>query len=86
MNYRRLYSSTKYILKSNSRVKIKPPWWVKISTSQPECLYYFGSFSSKLEAIETLPGYLEDLEGERAEGIVVEIEQGYPERLTISVE
>ena len=61
------------------------PLWIKISTSKPKCLYYFGSFNNKSEAA-ALPGYIEDLESERAEGISVEITRSHPRQLTVSEE
>lgn len=86
MNYRYLDSPVQLFCKPNNRVEFKPPWWVKISTSQPKCVYYFGSFDSKPEAMEALPGYVEDLEGEGAKGIFIEIKQDYPQQLTIDEE
>ena len=53
---------------SNSR-----SWWVKITTKQPDCLYYFGSFATRREAKENCFGYVEDIAAEKAFGITVEI-------------
>ena len=33
------------------------PWWIKIVTSEPKCIYYFGSFNSKTEAKNAILGY-----------------------------
>lgn len=59
-------------------------WWVKISTDNPRCTYYFGPFSNESEAQASQAGYIEDLEGERAQGIKVSIERCKPKELTIS--
>lgn len=68
------------------RTKSKSPWWVKITTAQPECVYYFGPFDSQPEATKFQFGYVEDLVAEEARGIGIEIEQNSPELLTISPE
>ena len=52
-------------------------WWVKITTEQPNCTYYFGSFATGNEADAAQAGYVEDLESESATGIHVSIEQVY---------
>jgi hypothetical protein len=72
--------------RTDYRVEFKLPWWIKISTSHPKCVYYFGSFDNKLEAVEALPGYIEDLEAEQARGIFAEIKQDCPQQLTIYAE
>lgn len=59
------------------------PWWVKITTVSPHCLYYFGPFASFEEARQEQGGYLEDLEEEGARGISLSIERGNPHALTI---
>lgn len=59
------------------------PWWVKIVTETPQCTYFFGPFDSLGEAKHHQSGYIEDLEQERARGIVVLILQDRPETLTI---
>jgi hypothetical protein len=58
-------------------------WWVEIVTSKPQCAYYFGPFQNSQEAGEQLPGYLEDLHQEGAEGITAAIKQCHPAKLTI---
>ncbi|NJK40176.1 MAG: DUF1816 domain-containing protein [Acaryochloridaceae cyanobacterium SU_2_1] len=58
-------------------------WWVKITTSSPECLYFFGPFLSQKEAETALPGYIEDLESEQAQGIDVTVERCKPTQLTV---
>ena len=69
-------------------VRIKPelPWWVKIITIKPKCVYYFGPFDSQNEAIESQFGYIEDLTKEKARGISIEIQQDRPKSLTIAEE
>lgn len=61
-------------------------WWVEIRTDSPKCTYYFGPFSSEDEAAEAKPGYVEDLQGEGAQGIQVCIKRCKPEILTITDE
>ncbi len=64
-----------------------PPWWVKITTAEPVCTYYFGPFSSEAEANKSKPGYVEDLEGEGAQNIQVSFQQSSePKELTIEAE
>lgn len=61
-------------------------WWAKITTNKPRCTYYFGPFQNYDEAKQAYPGYIEDLDGEGAQGIVVVIERCQPEVLTICEE
>lgn len=58
-------------------------FWVEIGTTIPRCTYYFGPFLSKAEAEGAKEGYLEDLLGEGAQGIQVEIKRCKPKKLTI---
>ena len=63
------------------------PYWLKISTKVPKCVYYFGPFDSPLEAKGAQAGYIEDLMEEKALGIHVELEQcPQPLELTICEE
>ena len=63
------------------------PYWLKINTKVPKCIYYFGPFDSPLEAKALQAGYIEDLMAEKALGIHVELEQiPEPPELTISAE
>ena len=63
------------------------PYWLKINTKVPKCVYYFGPFDSPLEAKASQAGYIEDLMEEKALGIHVELEQcPQPEELTICEE
>ncbi len=60
------------------------PYWLKITTKVPQCIYYFGPFDSSWEAKSLQSGYIEDLLEEQAQGIHVELEQReQPEILTI---
>lgn len=62
----------------------KLPYWLKISTKVPQCIYYFGPFDSFSEAKALQAGYIEDLMAENAQGIHIELEQrSQPEKLTI---
>jgi hypothetical protein len=61
-------------------------WWVEITTAQPRCTYYFGPFRRSIEAKGAYGGYVEDLEGEGAMGIAVNIKRCQPAALTICEE
>ncbi len=58
-------------------------WWIEVTTQSPKCVYYFGPFASSEEAKEELPGYLEDLNHESAEGIQAVVKRCQPAELTI---
>lgn len=58
-------------------------FWVEIITDDPQCIYYFGPFSSKQEAELAQSGYIEDLENEGAQGISVTAKRCKPANLTI---
>ena len=57
-------------------------YWVKITTEQPYCIYYFGPFLNVQEAQSAQPGFIEDLQSEDAKSIKVEIKRCQPEELT----
>ncbi len=59
------------------------PYWIKIRTAQPKCIYYFGPFDNSQEAKLNQNGYMEDLIEEQASGIDVEIKKCKPNNLTI---
>lgn len=60
------------------------PYWLKITTKVPKCVYYFGPFDSLLEAKSLQAGYIEDLLSENAQGIHLELEQcSQPTDLTV---
>lgn len=63
--------------------KKQQPWWIKIYTTIPCCIYYFGPFDSAEEAKLEQIGYIEDLMQEKAQGITVDIVQCLPDSLTI---
>jgi hypothetical protein len=58
-------------------------WWIEVITNKPNCIYYFGPFSSSSDAQSSSGGYLEDLEQEKAQIINVDIKRGQPKQLTI---
>jgi Domain of unknown function (DUF1816) len=58
-------------------------FWVEIVTDHPNCTYYFGPFSTEEEAKASRAGYMEDLENEGAQGILVNIKRCKPTDLTI---
>lgn len=59
-------------------------WWVEIATQNPRCTYYFGPFLSPNDAKAAKAGYVDDLEQEGAQGIVIKIKRCKPVNLTIS--
>ncbi|MGD1864939.1 MAG: DUF1816 domain-containing protein [Phormidesmis sp.] len=61
----------------------KRPWWIKIKTQAPNCLYYFGPFDSQEEAEASQFGYVEDLLGEGAQAIETVVENAVPKKLTV---
>lgn len=62
-------------------------WWVKITTVEPNCVYYFGPFEDEDEAVQAKPGYVEDLEQEGALQIQTSLQSGSePKELTIEFE
>lgn len=62
--------------------KLGLAWWVEVVTGNPRCTYYFGPFTSEKEADQAKSGYIEDLEQEKAQGIVVSIKRCKPTKLT----
>jgi hypothetical protein len=56
---------------------------VTIKTANPTCLYYFGPFDTDAEAATYQDGYKEDLVGEGAQIISIQLEQCQPQILTI---
>ena len=63
------------------------PWWVKITTAEPNCVYYFGPFNSEEEAIQHQPGFIEDLQQENARDIRAAIQRcATPAQLTVELE
>jgi Domain of unknown function (DUF1816) len=58
-------------------------WWIEVTTRTPSCVYYFGPFISSNEAEAKLPGFLEDLEVEGAQGIQAVVKRCQPAELTI---
>jgi hypothetical protein len=59
-------------------------WWVEVVTENPRCTYYFGPFMSEKDAQASRTGYVEDLEHEGAQGIIVSVKRCKPANLTIS--
>jgi Domain of unknown function (DUF1816) len=58
-------------------------WWVEVTTQVPPCVYYFGPFNSSKEAETELPGFLEDLQQESAQGIQAVVKRCQPSELTV---
>ncbi|GBF80382.1 DUF1816 domain-containing protein [Aphanothece sacrum] len=58
-------------------------YWVEIITDNPKCTYYFGPFVSKEEAQTSYGGYVEDLYGEGAKDIKVQVKRCKPHKLTL---
>lgn len=63
--------------------ELSKAWWVEISTTEPQCIYYFGPFSNSKAAHEAYPGYVEDLQGEGARDIKIIIKRCNPKVLTV---
>lgn len=59
-------------------------YWIEVTTAKPNCVYYFGPFSTYKEAKLAEPGFIEDLESENAQGIKAEVKRCQPQELTIS--
>ena len=59
------------------------PYWVKITTAQPKCIYYFGPFDNPQEAKLNQNGYIEDLISEQASEIYAQIKKCNPKNLTV---
>jgi Domain of unknown function (DUF1816) len=62
---------------------LRQPWWIEVLTTQPKCTYYFGPFINATEANLAVVGYVEDLEGESAQGIQTIVKRCKPVELTI---
>ena len=63
------------------------PWWVKITTAEPNCVYFFGPFDDEVEATQAKPGYIEDLQQEGALQIQTSLHNiPEPAKLTIEAE
>jgi PAS domain-containing protein len=58
-------------------------WWIKIHTIIPCVTYYFGPFETQAEAKHSYPGYVEDLQQEKAIGISVQLQKIQPTFLTV---
>ena len=61
-------------------------WWIRISTRNPDYIYYFGDFESYWEAKKYKIGYIEDLNEEKAKIVNIEVKQCKPQRLTIPLD
>ena len=60
-------------------------WWIEILVDNPTYVYYFGAFNSYWEAESSKNGYIQDLKGEGAKLIDIQVKQYQPEQLTISL-
>lgn len=63
--------------------RLKSNYWAEITTTTPNCIYYFGPFETFEEAQSAYPGYVEDLESEGALEIKVLVKRMNPDALTI---
>ena len=63
----------------------KSSWWVKILTTEPGCMYYFGAFDSYSEAEASKDSYIQDLKEEGAGIINYQVEQSQPKQLTVDL-
>ncbi len=63
------------------------PWWVKVTTAEPNCVYYFGPFDNEAEAVQAEHGFVEDLQGEGALQIQTSLQNiPAPKELTIEID
>lgn len=70
--------------RTNDVNSYRQAWWIEIFTVQPQCTYYFGPFTGAQEAEVASIGFVEDLEGEFAQGINTKIDRhSQPALLTI---
>ena len=83
MSLKTITNRLKTTISSVIRHKLVLPYWVEITTKQPDCIYYFGSFDNYEEAQTMQHGYIEDLKSEKAVGIEAEIKRCLPTKLTI---
>ena len=58
-------------------------WWIEIVNENPECTYYFGPYGNKSEALAEEPGFIEDLEKERAKIVSCTVKRTKPNEYTI---
>ena len=66
------------------RLAIGLAYWLEVTTDEPKCIYYFGPFASREEAISAQGGFLQDLADEGAINIKVNLQRrAKPEELTI---
>ncbi len=68
---------------SNNRQEIS--WWIEVLISNPNYLYYFGPFSSYLDAEWSKHSYIQDLEKKKAIIIGTEITQHQPKKLAVPI-
>lgn len=61
-------------------------WWIRISTTNPMYIYYFGVFDSYYEAVRYKNGYIQDLSREGSLIIDIQINRCQPKQLTACVE
>ena len=66
----------------NKKTK-EPGWWIKISTKNPDYIYYFGEFNSYWEAKRHKMGYIKDLKEEKAKIKDIQVKQCKPQKFTI---
>jgi Domain of unknown function (DUF1816) len=64
------------------RESLELAWWIEIVTAHPRCIYYFGPFTSIEEAERSQTGYIEDLEQEGSQVILIQIKWYQPKELT----
>lgn len=58
-------------------------WWIEITTTTPQCTYYYGPFQHAQEAEFLKPNYINDLKAEGAEGIRSRLTLCHPAKLTM---
>ncbi|MGI0485796.1 DUF1816 domain-containing protein [Pantanalinema rosaneae CENA516] len=61
-------------------------WWVEATTSDPNCVYYFGPFPNSEEASDMCPDYVQALTKQGEQRINTVVKHYYPAELILSEE
>jgi hypothetical protein len=58
-------------------------WWLEVGVTRPLCIYYFGPFSSQLDATSAQNKYFEDLKHQNMQIVYAAIKFCQPRQLII---
>ena len=78
-----IYFTAICLLMNSIRSDRQSPWWIRVTTYSPGCVYYFGPFDSWTEAESKQVDYIEDIKKEGVPEIISQIKQFQPKQLTI---